>query len=117
MKCQKFTVSIASINALVVNGEIQIPVFVAKENKRITPRMVKYYNSTGASLGVTIIENESELDEKIATPLMYAPMPLDSGKSEQNIATHCQYIIITKLDSTSATSDLIFYCNNFYEIG
>lgn len=118
MRCKRFTVTGAAIDLLAVGEEIEVDVSIEViTDKFITPRYAKYYNLSGTSVGITIINNEDNEVERIAHPEWYDPMPLAANISEQVLGTHCNKLIITKLAVGASTGDLTFYCNNYYEIG
>jgi hypothetical protein len=118
MRCQKFTVTGAEIDAIIVGDEIEKDVSITSiTGKVITPRYAKYYNNTGASIGVTLINNSDDEIEKAVNPSWYEPMPLEASVTEQMLGAHCIKIIITKTGAGASTGDLVFYCNNYYEIG
>ncbi len=106
MRIKKYTITQADLNT----GTEQSTDVTLQEVNLLRPDQMLAINNTGANLGYILLENDTEINNRIDYPSHYDFLPLSSGETYFDIPTP-QYIIIKVLSGT-ASDDLIFYAIN-----
>jgi hypothetical protein len=118
MKTTKKTITTAEINALATNGEINYDCTITtlSYNAKRYPRAIRIYNSTAAKLGYVILQNGDEVKERVTNPEWFVPIPIEANITDISLTCHCEKFVVVRLDTTTATADLIMYFTNYNDM-